>query len=260
MTIATENFQSRAFTLGRNATREYRIDVQGTEDDSAVEALLLATVPASYAGLEIESISAETEGGGLWRCTAKYQRFVNADEYTFDTGGGTTKITQSINTINRYPRPGFTAPDYLGAIGVTDDGVEGVDIHSPQFEFSETHKLSDTFVLAGYKTLVFGLTGTVNNASFKGLAAGECLFLGASGSKRGDEMWQVTYRFAGSQNATGLTIGDITGIAKKGWEYLWVSYDDYKDPGSISFVKRPKCVSIEQVYRYTDFSTLGIGT
>ena len=31
-----------------------------------------------------------------------------------------------------------------------------------------------------------------------GLAAGECLFLGASGSKRGEDDWEIAFRFAAS--------------------------------------------------------------
>ena len=59
--------------------------------------------------------------------------------------------------------------------------------------------------------------------------ARECLFLGAAGSKRGADDpsslklrragWEITYRFAASPNRTGITVGEITGIAKKGWEY-----------------------------------------
>ena len=58
------------------------------------------------------------------------------------------------------------------------------------------------------------MTGKVNDASFKGLDAGECLFLGASGSKRGEKDWEIAFRFAGSENCAGLNTGDeITGKA-----------------------------------------------
>jgi len=62
-----------------------------------------------------------------------------------------------------------------------------VDITVPVYSFSETHYNSLAFVTESYKQTLFGLTGKVNNAAFKGFAAGEVLFLGASGSKRGDE-------------------------------------------------------------------------
>jgi hypothetical protein len=64
------------------------------------------------------------------------------------------------------------------------------------------------------------------------------LFLGASGSQRGTEDWEITFSFAASPNATGLTVGDITGIEpKKGWEYLWVRYADAEDAETL--VKQP---------------------
>lgn len=93
-----------------------------------------------------------------------------------------------------------------------------------------------------------------------GLAAGECLFLGASGSKRGAEDWEITYRFAGSPNRTGLVVGPITGISKKGWEYMWVRYADSEDAAARTIVKKPVAVYIERVYEEGNFAALGIGT
>jgi len=84
--------------------------------------------------------------------------------------------------------------------------------------------------------------------------------LGASGSKRGQEDWEITFRFAASPNVTGLVIGDIRGINKKGWEYLWVRYTDDEDAAAKTLVKRPIAAYVEQVYPYGDFSGLGIGT
>lgn len=152
------------------------------------------------------------------------------------------------------------APDFGGAIGVTHDSVEGVDIAIPVFNFSVPYYPSDAIVTNAYKGLLFSLTGKVNNAAFMGLAAGECLFLGASGSKRSEDDWEITFRFAGSPNVTGLMVGDIGPIAKKGWEYLWVRYEDDEDSASKTLVKRPVAAYVERVYEEGDFSLLGVGT
>jgi len=85
------------------------------------------------------------------------------------------------------------------------------------------------------------------------------LFLGASGSKRSSEDWEITYRFASQPNRTGIVVGDITGISKKGWEYMWVRYRDTEDGSAKALVKRPVAAYVEQVYRDGDFSQLGIG-
>ena len=130
----------------------------------------------------------------------------------------------------------------------------------PVYQFSETHYLDDAVVTGAHKATLFAITGTVNNAWFKGFAAGECLFLGASGSMRGGGDWEITFRFAASPNVTGLSIGPIFGIDKKGWEYLWVRYADVEDEDAKMLVKRPISAYVEQVYNLTNFAGLGIGT
>lgn len=128
----------------------------------------------------------------------------------------------------------------------------------PVYNFSETHYLDDWLVTDAYKAILFALTGKVNAAPWHGFAAGEVLFLGASGSKRSNGDWEITFRFAASPNVSGLTVGSITGISKEGWHYMWVRYADTEDAGSKSVVKKPVAVYIERVYDYGDFSLLGI--
>ena len=91
---------------------------------------------------------------------------------------------------------------------------------------------------------------------FKGLAAGECLFLGAAGSKRGLGDWEITFRFAGSPNVTGLAVGPISGISKKGWEYLWVRYKT--EQGNNTLKQVPAQVNVEQVIETYEFANLGL--
>ena len=55
-------------------------------------------------------------------------------------------------------------------------------------------------------------------------------------------------------------IGQITGINKKGWEYLWVRYADAEDTTAKVLVKKPIAVYVEQVYPTTGFAALGIGS
>jgi hypothetical protein len=160
--------------------------------------------------------------------------------------------------VHSYAADG-TAPDFGGAIVVTHDNVEGVDITVPVYNFSETHYLSAATVTTAYRDTLFQLTGKVNNGSFRGLAAGQCLFRGASGSRRGtdsEDDWEITYKFAGSPNRTGITVGTISGIAKKGWEYMWVRYADAEDANTL--VKQPVAVYVEEVYEDGDFDDLNI--
>jgi hypothetical protein len=102
----------------------------------------------------------------------------------------------------------------------------------------------------------------VNNAQFRHLLEGECLFLGASGAQRGGGDWEINFQFAGSQNIgpnPGLKVGDITGIAKWGWEHLWARYVDVVDEETNTLVKRATAAYVEQVYFPGNFAALGIG-
>jgi hypothetical protein len=54
-------------------------------------------------------------------------------------------------------------------------------------------------------------------------------------------------------------LGNITGINKQGWHYLWVRFDDDEDSSAKTLIKKPIAAYVERVYEYGDFSALGIG-
>ena len=265
----TEKAESRRSGGGNQPWIELVYHLTGTSDDGTARDTAAASTATTYEGLTRQSIDLEPiwvdtgASDGEWTVTVRYgltepPAKVGESSFSFDTSGGTQHITHSLATSAKYPPA--TAPDYKGAIGVTRDSVEGVDITVPVYAWSETHVVGDKAVTAAYRGRLFSLTGKVNNASFKGCAAGECLFLGATGARRGAEDWEITFRFAASPNRTGITIGNIAGIAKGGWEYLWIRYEDEVDEAANALVKRPVAVYVEQVYQSADFSELGIGT
>ena len=267
-----ESISSREYTPARAATLVYVL--RGTVDEAAAVAALEATAPTDFHGLRRQPVTVEPvwvdEGNpdaGLWTGTVRYAQRASATVpqtgdavFSFDTGGGTQHLTQSLATVSRHGAPGTTAPDFQGAIGVSQDRVEGVDITVPVYSFAETHYLPDAQVTSAYKQTLCGLTGKVNAGGFRGFAAGEVLFLGASGAKRGAEDWEISFRFAASKNATGLTVGAIGPISKKGWEYLWVRYEDAADDAAQALVKRPVAAYVEKVYEDASFGGLGIGS
>lgn len=239
----------------RQSTRELIYTITNTWDETEAETLLLGAAPAVYLGLELESAQCDPLGGGNWRGTARYIR-INENEYTFDTTGGTAHITQSIATVNTYAPPGFVAPDFGGAIGVTEDRVEGTDVPAPKYDFTETHFFADATVTEAYRVFLSLMTGRWNNATFRTFAAGELCFMGATGSKRGDDKWGITYRFSASPNQSGLTVGSITGIDKQGWDYIWFRYGKFFDSGAGIVVQRPISAHVERVLYSGDFSGL----
>jgi hypothetical protein len=252
-----ETYRSREGSEGDQPEAELRYVIQGTDDDAVVRALLEATSPASYLGLRRGEIRFDPLGSDIWECAVRYSQ-AEQPQFTFDTGGGSQHISQSLLSVARYSAPGEVAPDFKGAIGVNEDQVAGTDITVPVFNFSETHSIDNALVNTAYKLNLFALTGKVNAAEFKDFARGELLFLGASGSRRGTGAWEITFRFAASPNVASLSLGSITGIQKEGWHYLWVRFTDDEDATARTLIKRPISAHVEQVYQYADFSLLGL--
>ncbi len=257
----SESYVSRPFTVGiKSSGRELIYDIIGTNDENEVQTLLLGTAPATYNGLILDSVEGEpifnddATSTGLWKGHARY--LVPEVEYTFDTGGGTQKITQSYATISSYGVGGATPPDFAGAIGVSEDRVEGVDVPIPKFDFTETHIWPATSISSSYVSALQGLTGQWNVATWRTYAAGTVLFNGVAGSNRGSGQYSLTYKFSFSPNVSGLYIGGIGPISKLGWDYLWVRYADFEDGTAYSIVKRPIGVYVERVLLPGDFSVL----
>lgn len=180
----------------------------------------------------------------------------------FEIGGQTAHITHSIKTVKRYGRAAL----HQRAINVGSDGqIGGVDIVVPSYTEAITREYDDTDITPAFKKQLFALAGCVNSKPFRIYNAGECLFVGASGARRGTGPWSVTYRFAGSPNLR-VDVQNVDGeppdnlIPKNGWDYLWIETEDYiDDDGTVKrLAKRPVAAHLEQVYRYADLTQLGI--
>jgi hypothetical protein len=261
-----EAFPSRESTVGDKPSIDLNYIIIGSRDDTFVRAFLSASTPTVYGNLLRESLQLKEVAPEVWECTVRYGAEKQPEKgdwkWEFDTTGGTQKITQSKENIHNYAPAGKTAPDFKGAIGVTDDSVEGCEIIVPQFKWTETHQLDAATVTWEYSQVLYDLTGKTNQATFRGFGAGQVLFHGSKGSQsaKNPELVEMTFSFAASRDAEGLVVGDITGIAKKAWEYLWVRYGTTDDYTAKKLVKRPSSVHIERVYDSGDFSTLGIGS
>ncbi len=258
---------------GENGGVDLLFLCNGYADEDAAETALLAEAPSTYGALIRKNWSIEELGGGAWEATVTYNKAgplkskdppeTGSSEFAFDLTGGRQRIQQALGTVASYSNlPDI--PLFHGAIGVSRNGnsmsVDGCEVVVPEFNYSETHYIAAASVTTAYVQTLKALTGKVNNASFKGFAAGEVLFLGARGSRRSDSDWRVDFLFSISENTTGRTVGDITGIDKKGHEYLWVLYEDVEDTTAKMLVRRPIAVYVQQVYATANFSALGIGT
>jgi len=295
ITLVEDN-QSRSATIARLGRRGRSVHKRsyklfGSTNDIEVHAYLNRELTINalfwdYPGagdqrLQAESYSVEYLGGDAWHVTVDYVKEGGADDdnqfaplrrsRSFDTGGGTQHITQAIGTPEerRYPASGpNAAPDQTGAIGVDGNSVQGVDIVVPALQWTESYDVPSAYISSAYIRSLAELTGTVNNSTFRGFAADEVLFVGASGAQdwdeeKGDGPWNLSFKFVQSPNAGAgstlppLTIGSISGIQKKGHEYLWVRYEDAVTGNAL--IKKPRAVYVNPVYRRASFAGLGIG-
>lgn len=256
------------------------------EDNAAsVELALRSNIPLTFLGLWLLNYGSERVGPYLWQGTVTYgpKDGAKADpsdpsnpeknepgpdletpltpEWDFDTTGASYRITQSLlTTIKAGPGSDTNdtdAPDYGKAIGVTKDGVEGVDIppRGP-IQLSTTRILPATAVTMGYIDTLVWLTNRTNDAAWWGRPEGEWIFLGAQGRTKSANEWAVTYQFNAGKKQTDIPIGSFTVAEKLPFEYLWVAYKDSSSNGRK--VKVPSFAYVERVVGSGSFSSLGI--
>lgn len=266
----SEDAESRVVVRGDDPRAELFYTVQGTSEEWEAHNALLEEAPELFDFmnngqdfLERGNSRVVLVGENLFKYAVEY---ISPIEFTFETGGGNLHAVQSLETVGKYTRSGPPPPTNR-FVGVTDDGVEGVDLIVPAYKFSETHTWpSKDAVTPEYRRVLRNLTGKVNGSAFKKYEKGEVLFLGATGARRAGGPWKVTYYFAVELNRENLTVGtgddEIVGIRKEGWQYLWVRYKDAVRTveGKKWLTKVPVAAFVERVYDYGDFSLLGIGT
>jgi hypothetical protein len=264
-TTVYEGFPSREFTFGGdNPQVVLNWIVLGTTSEVEANNAAAEQSPAVYDGLFFREVTGKETAPGVWECQARYGARKPGKEleykFSFDTTGGKQKITQSLATIGRYGPPGKTAADHKGAIGVTDHGVEGCEIVVPKFSWSETWNMPIARYGWAYSQILKTVTGKVNGWRFRGFLTGQVLFHGGKGqaSSKDPSLIEITYSFEQSDDVRAQQIGEITGVAKAGWQYLWVHYVEQHDVAAKSLARRPDAVYVERVYYADNFAKLGI--
>ena len=236
--------------------------VWGSDDPSAVEAAMLAELD-DYAALpdfenlvvtsysqqpreEKESVYDVSVGLGL--SSEEDDR-----ELSFQISAVTQHIVRPLARISSYPAG---APDLPGIGFDSEKGYEGTDIQIPVLTWTETFSIARTEMDNAFLFQLMNVAANpVNSFPFRGFAAGEVLYSGTSGSQRGNRM-VLSNAFAASPNLTGLSIGAMTGIAKAGWDYLWVLYEKDEDITNKFITERPKAAYVDQVYGRSNFDLL----
>ncbi|MDD5502909.1 MAG: hypothetical protein PHH26_05540 [Candidatus Thermoplasmatota archaeon] len=251
------------YTVGKFAELHYV--VRGAIDEVEAGSELYNESDASYGGLPRRDVEIETEHvengnsqSNIFKGTVRYYWNV-ADESTvvsFDTTGGTQKITQSLSTVAAYPAG---SPNFQGAINYDGENVNGVDIGIGAYEWAEQKHKTNFEVDDDYRKLLSDMSYTVNSNTFRKYPAGEVLFKGAHGTQviiNGQKKWQITYTFARSPNMSNFYVGSIHVSQKYGWDYLWTLYGESINANRV--IKVPVAVYVERIYRFEPFSQLEI--
>lgn len=267
-----ETIDSRRVLVGPDPRFQMKYVIIGTNDEVAGRIALLAFAPTGYdlygngtVVLQREDSEIANRGHLLQEATVNYTMFGSPSIpfAEFDTTINTAHISQSLST-QRFPTgpvANFQTPNFGGAIGVSSDGeVQGVDIAVPGMEWTETYSKTMAEVTNDYIDLLVNMRGTVNIDVFRGRPPDSVLFLGAAGrSNIVESKWDISYKFMYSPNVTGITVGGIEGVSKKGHEYLWTLYENTEDTNAGLVVRRARGVYVEKVYARSSFSPLGIG-
>jgi hypothetical protein len=270
------------------------VDLPGLVVDAAdaaeAVAVIEAGIPAylTYNGrtLAYDNYRLSERGGprGLWDVTVRFaererQQAQSASStggeggtddklgsWAFDTTGGTTNITQSLGTQGVYGNNTginlFPLVDFQGAIGMTEDAVEGCEIEIRGFTFQVTHIFPRSVVTPAYIDKLYRLTKRVNNAAWscKGqiFDAGEVRFRGAQGSGRSVDDFEITFLFHAQENEIDIEVGNLLIPQKLGQDYLWFQYaNQVVGSGSQQrLLKVPVFAVIDRVYKFGDFNNL----
>lgn len=245
--------------------------VHGTDDEEEALNFGLPRTPISFRALLRQKSTIKRKGTKTWDLDVDYgvqtadasQRPLDVGEVRFnwDTTGGSLHITHSRETTGSFAPADETACNFQGAIGVSGDNIEGVDIPAPSFRFSLTYRAPGALVNLDYVKKIHDITTTTNDASFFTFDGGSLLFLGGTGDEASGDSATATYSFIAIPNESNIAIGtDITVTKKLGHEYLWVAYANAEDAACNRTVKQPISAYTERVFRVSNFNDLKIGT
>lgn len=277
ITVA-EVAKSRPLIIDRKAsetTREYWARGDLEEEEININNAVADEAPNAVLGLVKKSIDSQPQGGGWWICKVKYGILEGGvltpegdpppqmdgssllgPDFSFTTSGGTQHITTSIQTLLKVGLNGAAPEDNKKVIGVSDEGVAGVDITVPNSELVWTKRIE--FVTVDYYRTLVETTGTQNVFDWNGFKQFELLFLGAEGKFDGDGIedfsWLVTFKFRSGTRKEDIEIAPglvVTG--KDPHDYLWVGQEQKLLAGEFRVLPRAISAYVEQVYEVSDF-------
>lgn len=192
-----------------------------------------------------------------WGDVAPLTFTLNTVKTTSRTSLTTVKIRQSISTTQAKAASWWnsgTAEDYEGLINVDEKGkAQGVDIQVPTTVYTVTKRVLSSTINDTYEMAAHSIAGKTNSIVYRNRAVGTLLCSGVSISEATSAESEIAAEFLFATDESGITIGDISGINKPAWDYLWVKPAKRKvGERSIPGVAQ---ANVEQVYSRSDFAT-----
>ena len=285
----TESYQENTSSITTGADLIYRYDTAKTL--SEVKADVVSWCRSHQKDFDGRNLSAvninqdESSLGDIWtahvewstRPTNQQQQNQNYPQQpgvdpqeSFNSIGGTAHITTAFDEIGVMTDGVTPAPPLYGGIGWNGDRFEGVDIVSPTFEFTLSHKYPYSSVTSTIRNGWLSLIGCVNLDTFWAFSPGEVLYCGFSGQsvteydgslitidettyQAAQNYYQISHNFKCSPNVSSMSVAGVN-ISKLGWEYIWVLRQKYDDSTTGQTVEVPVAVYKDQVYRYAYFN------
>jgi len=243
--------------------------IWGETDDSVVWTLLYATAPTTWLGYFNPTATLDPIGAGAWKGAVTYSldgapepatepgptdALTSEDGISFDIAPAKFKIFQSFETVDAIALTGIP-PLFNRAINVNKGKVEGVELGDAPFTFTLTRTRPVTTL--AYIDYLSEIQFCTNREPFYGCAAGEALFLGASGSAKAGKPYVIQYKFGRGKHKSYFEVADgLSFPQKRAWDYVWCLYAEDVDEDVL--IKTPVAAYIEGVYESADFNLLGL--
>lgn len=245
----------------------------GVADDIAIVSFVSDTFPDM---IEVEGLSGDSVALGLsavnisqasdfeWRIELEYtlpdRLDVDYVQLSFSLTANQVNRKQSISIRNSASRTAYFAapPNPYRAIGWSDGNIEGASVYAGGLSFQLTKFMTPDLwtnsLINTWKNLQF----SYNNATFYGLAAGECQFLSAQGQGTQFTKIPVTYDFIASPNLNGVADEGFPVLFALGHDIIDYVFEEIYDPTSGHTLRYPTFRYVHQVYLPGNFSLLGV--
>ncbi|MEM0982682.1 MAG: hypothetical protein AAGI17_01890 [Planctomycetota bacterium] len=260
---------------------EHMLNLDGALADTAAQARTSASslLDATLDGMPLREYSAEWVAVRKWRVVADYGTAIAANggvdaevgniRKTWQITNQTARVLRGFEEVSKReksdgqaPPAALRTPAFDKQIGVNADGtVEGVDIRTPIEFYSETHYVAFSTVTTLYVDTIRSLASTVNNAVFKGLNAGEVLFLGANIDLVREDLYEIRYEFEIRRNTTldeSAFLPSSPAVSVRGHDVVWYYVAPLEDPTIEDETPQAIAEVVTRVYPLANLAGLGI--